>query len=237
MSDFIPESNEYDEPGGVAEEPTGDTDVEGQIEQEAWSGPSQEQWEQMTGFQEQSLPILQALGEILSAPDVDDSQQVPEQPGFAADDYDPYDPAQMASLVQREIAQALQPLQGILGVVATDKGEQLARNELETIRSEVGEFDNDTAFLVASGLIEAGHDPGQALRQAAQYAQSYEQKIRADERAKVEQEFKTLAGAPHETPIGGAAAVGEPPSPTGANRYEVAIRRALANNNPALPAG
>lgn len=221
----------------VEAEPEGDS--EGQVEQAAWEGPSQDEWQRLTAFQEQAMPILGSLSEILNAPD-DDQQQQPQQqaqPGFDADDYDPYDPAQMSQLVAAQVAQALQPLQGLLGVVATDKGEQLARGELETIRGELGEFDNDTAFLVASGLIESGADPSSALRQAAQYAQSYEQKIRADERQKVQAELTNMATAPNEMPIGGASAVGVPPTPTGAGRYEQAIRRHLANRNPVLPAG
>lgn len=231
--------SEYIAPDPVEAEPDGDS--EGQVEQAAWEGPSQDEWQRLTSFQEQAMPILGSLNEILNAPD-DEPQyqgqpQQPQQQGFDADDYDPYDPAQMAQLVNMQVQQALQPLQGLLGVVATDKGEQLARGELETIRGEVGEFDNDTAFLVASGLIESGADPSSALRQAAQYAQSYEQKIRADERSKVQAELTNMASAPNETPIGGASAVGEVPTPTGAGRYEQAIRRALASQHPVLPAG
>lgn len=218
---------------------------------EAWGGPSQEEWQSLTTFQQQAMPVLQSLAEILSAPDPYAGQPQPQhqpnyyqpqgggEPQFGADEFDPFDQNAIASLVDQRVQATLQqtlgPIEGLMGVVASEKGEQLARAELETIRGEVGEFDNDTAFLIASGMIESGTPPEQALRQAAGYAQQYEQKIRADERAKVEQELQTLRGAPRETPIGGASATEGVPVPTGPNRYEDAIRNALARRSPALP--
>jgi len=233
MSEYMPSEQP------AAEEPAAG-DQEGQLEAEAWAGPSQEEWQSLTAYQQATMPIMQELAQILSSPDDTYAQQPQygQQPYGqpAEDDFDPYDQNQLQGLIQQHLNQALEPLQGIVGMVASDKGEQLAKSELETIQNELGAFDTDTAFLVASGLIEAGHDPAQALRHAASYAQSYEAKIRADERAKVQQEYQNVSQAPNELPVGGSALQGVG-TPTGSDRYEVAIARALANNHPSLPTG
>lgn len=226
--------------GGAPDAP----DTDGALEQAAWAGPSQEEWQALTQFQTAATPILQNLHEILSAP-LDENDygnaavqqgQYQQQPGLE-EEWDPFDQDSVARIVDARLQAALEPFQGLLGMVATEKGEALARSELDTIRNEVGEFDNDTAFLVASGLIESGHDPATALRQAASYAQQYEQRIREDERKKVTEELTALRDAPRDGAIGAQPGTENVPTPTGANRYEFAIRRALANGNPALPAG
>jgi hypothetical protein len=207
-----------------------------------WS-PSQDEWQQTQQFIQAAAPILQQLTQ---QPDPYDEyqQQAYQQPQFE-EEFDPFDPESVQRYIQQSVAQGLQqglaqnlgPYEGLLGMVASQQGEALARQELDTIRGELGDFNEDAAFLVASGLIEQGGDPGQALRQSAQYAQEWETQIRSDEREKYKQELQNLQGAPSETPMGSASAANEVGVPTGKGRYEEAIRRALANRQPVYPTG
>lgn len=225
--------------GGVVE-PVGEVvEPVGEGEPESWS-PDRDQWEQTQRFIQQAAPFLDQLSQQLYQQQQGYSQQQPGYQEQPEDDFDPFDPESVQNYIARNIQQGVQqhlaPYEGLLGMVASDQGERLARTELEQIKSEVGEFDQDSAFLIASGLIEQGSDPGTALRQAAQFSQGFEKKIRADEREKYKQELAGLAGAPAETPASSAAAPVEE-VPTGRGRYEEAIRRALANRAPVNPVG
>jgi hypothetical protein len=218
----------------------------------AWA-PSQDEWGQVTGFINAAAPILQQIAYQQQmaqqqgyAPQQQYQQGYEQQPQYQEqEEFDPFDPESVqryiAQQVQDQAAQMFQsslgPYEGLLGMVASQQGEQLARSELDTIRGELGEFDEDAAFLVASGLIEQGGDPSIALRQSAQYAQEWESRIRADEREKYKGELQNLQSAPRETPVGGASAANEEGIPRGQGRYEEAIRRALANRHPIQPVG
>lgn len=196
--------------------------------------PPQEEWGQITQFVSQSAPILQQLAELVNA----DPNEGAE-PSF--EDYDPFDPESVQRMIDaraQAIADAqLSPFKGLLGMLSQREGEALARAELERITGEVGEFDKDTAFMVASGLIDQGMDPAQALRQGATYTKEFESRVRQDERTKVEQELRARGEAPHEPPVG--TTTGEPgqPVPTGPGRYEEAIQRAMSRMRPSVPAG
>jgi len=213
---------------------------------EEWSGPSQEEWQGLVGFQQQVTPFLSELAQALQDPGqgYNDAQgyqpqeQQPQQPEF-----DPWDPNSVQGFIQQGIQegiqQALGPYSGILGIVASREGEQMAHDELDKIRAEVGDFDKDTAFLVASGLIDQGHDPAAALRQGAQFSKEMEARIRADERQKYTGEIKQIATGSGDLPAGQGAAeqVSGPPGQGGAEKYELVIRNALANGHPTMPVG
>lgn len=178
--------------------------------------------------------VVSQLAELLQQPE----PQADPQADFEFDPFDPESVQQLIDMRAQAIAAAqMEPFQGLLGMLSAREGEQLAKAELDRIQGEVGEFDHDMAFLVASGMVDNGHDPAQALRQSASQVREYESKIRADERAKVEAEFQGLGSAPNERGVGSGEAVPGQPVPTGPHRYEEAIARAMANRRPTMPVG
>jgi hypothetical protein len=237
--------------GGEYEEPIGDVDDGGdgggsEEEAAAWA-LSQGDWEQTVNYLQQTAPILQQLQESL--PYLQQMQQYNQQPqGFdqqQGQDIDPFDPSSVQGYIQRQIqegmqqalAQQLGPYQPMLNSFANEQGEQLARQELATIKTTVGDFDQDTAFLIAAGSIEQGNDPSVALRQAAQFSHDYEKKIRSDEREKYKSELQNLRDAPRETPVGSASGREVQPVPTGPRRYQEVVERVLARQNSSTPGG
>lgn len=239
---IINETSEgYDEGGGGGEEGyEGDDGGD-----EEWAGPSQEEWQQMVQYQQQTGPVLAQLGQYLNDTSGLDLNQYQgyEQPQQQEEEFDPYDAESVQSYigrsVQQGIEQALGPFQGILGTVASREGENMAKAELDRIAEDVGDFDRDNAFLVASSLIESGGDPAQSLRQAAQHSRDFEARIRADEREKYRAELEQLAGAPREATTGSSSATENLGVPTGPDRYRIAVQRALpaiAGNND-MPVG
>lgn len=199
-----------------------------------WEGPSQDEWNTVMEFQQTAGPVLQRLGTYLETPDQGAGEYY--QPGVEDDtpEFDPYDADSVQQFIQNGIQsgiqEALGPFQGLLGTIASREGESLAKGELDKISESVGEFDKDNAFLIANGMIEQGHDPAQALHQAASYSKQFEDRIRADEREKFKAELATLSGAPKETATGSFSASEEPGVPTGPDRYRVAIARAFGGN-------
>jgi hypothetical protein len=225
MSEYEAEV-EVEEPDPAPDsEPAPDPEPEPDPAPVAWA-PPQEEWQQMS-------QVVQQLGQLLQE---QEQPQAPEEIEF-----DPFDPESMQRFVQQQaqaIAEAqMAPFRGLLGMLSEREGEQLAKAELEKISGEVGQFDNDMAFLIASGMVDHGQDPAQALRHSASTVKDFESKIRADERAKVQAEFQGLGSAPGETPVGSGSAVPGQPVPTGPNRYEEAIARAMANRRPTMPVG
>ncbi len=227
------------EPIDVAEAPVDATPEEAA----AWA-LKQEDWEQTVGYLQQTAPLLQQLAQYL--PQMQQQQQQTQAPAQAeAPEIDPFDPNSVSNYIQFQINQGLQsalaeqlgPYEGMLGMVASEQGETLARNELESIRSQIGEFDQDTAFLIAAGQIEGGLDPSTALRQAAQYSREWEQKIRTDERERYQKEVQNLQGAPGEVPVGSTSAGEVQPVPTGPRRYHEVVERVLARQNPTSTVG
>lgn len=224
-----------DEPQ-IEETPVEETPVAEAVP-ESWA-PSREEFEQLTKFQQAATPILSQLSEILSDPEV----QRYEQPTAEAPEIDPFDPESLKTYFSYAIEQKLQetmaPFEGILGMVAAEKGEALAREELGRIQEQVGDFDRDAAFLIGSGLIERGVNPQQALTQAAEFTNSFEKRIRESERAKVLEELKELGGSPQEiAPQGTASATEIEKIPTGPNRYQEAVERVLRSRRPSFPVG
>lgn len=228
--------------GGTGYEDDDEVDVEPEPEPEpqaSWS-PSQEEWERLTQFMGQAAPLVAEIARERSEMYTDPGPQPP-----SGEDFDPFDPDSVQNYIQESVqygvTQALQqnfaPYEGVLGMVASQQGEALARQELEKIQGEIGEFDHDSAFLVASGMIEQGVDPVRALRQAAGYARETEERIRADERERYKSELQKLASAPTQAPAGSANGDQIDSVPTGKGRYEEAVRRALANRTPMFPTG
>jgi len=209
-----------------------------------WSGPTQEEWQQQQAWTQQVTPFLSELANALQQPQQEQyGQQQQYQADPAQDQFDPWDPNSMQGYInqgiQQGIQQAMEPYSGILGIVASREGEQLAHNELAKIEQELGAFDKDTAFLVASGLIDQGHDPAAALRKAAEFSKQMESRIREDERTKYNNEIKTISSGRGDLPAGQGSAeqFTPPPGLGGSEKYAAAIERALANGHPSMPVG
>lgn len=227
-------------------EPSGDiaaSDPAGAIEDPAASwAPSREEWERTQEFLSQAGPLLGQIANRVFADPSPAPQQDPSQGGYA---YDPFDENSVADFIEARIsagleqgrAEMLGPMEPLLGHIAEVEGERLARAELSAIQEELGEFDHDQAVLLAQGLLRPGVDPSAALRYAAQTVVAYEKGIREDERKKYEEFLRTKGGAPPAEGASGAAAGEEDAVPTGPQRYEIAVRRALARRNAVYPGG
>jgi len=225
MSELEAEVGEVEEPDAPEPDaPAPDSEPEPAT---AWS-PPQEEWQQMTG-------VVQQLAALLQEP------EQPQPDPMADFQFDPFDPEsvqQMIDMRAQAIAQAqMEPFQGLLGMLSAREGEQLAKAELDRIQGDVGEFDHDMAFLIASGMVDNGSDPAGALRQSAGQVREFESKIRADERAKVEAEFQGLGTAPREQGVGSGEAVPGESVPTGPGRYDQIVERWRANQRPSMPVG
>jgi len=217
-----------------------DDEPDDEEEGDEWEGPSQDEWQQMVHYQQQTAPVMQQLGQYLNAPP---DQQQYYDPNQVQEDssFDPYDENSVQQYIQQNIQagieQALGPWQNLLGSIASREGETVAKGELERIAGQVGEFDKDNAYLVASSLIEQGADPPEALQKAAMYSREFEQRIRADEREKYKAELQQIAGAPMEAGTGSSSATENLGVPTGPDRYKIAVARALGNGHADIPVG
>lgn len=190
-------------------------------------------------------PVLAQMWERLQA----DGQPAPEQDaGPQAPQYDPFDERSVAEFINWQVQQGIEearqglvgPLEPLLGHLAEQEGERLARGELDRIKADIGEFDQDQAVMLAQGLLAnapEGTDPSVVLRYTAEHVHGFEERIRKDEREKYEEFIRTKGGAPGAEGASGAAAHEGEEVPTGPGRYEVAIRRALARSNVVHPGG
>lgn len=203
---------------------------------------SREEWETTQNYLRATAPLLQEVQRLVQSGQMTPAQgqQVLEQNQQAqAPEYDPFEPESVNRFIQHTVGQMLEqalqeqfaPFQGLLGMVASEKGEQLARQEMEAIQGEIGEFDQDLAYVIAAPMIDSGSDPGQAFRQVANYLRQRDEQIRNEAYEKFksdhEQGLLRLANAPGEQ---GGGAIGQESMevPTGPNRYKIAVQRGLA---------
>lgn len=231
-----PAADPTPDPAAVAADPAPDPAPE---PEPSWAGPTQEEWQQTQQY-------LQSVGEAL--PTIyQQLQGMAPQPVAPAEPeltYDPFDQnsvqsyieTKVGNLVQGVLTEKLGPLEGLLGMVAQEKGEALAKQELDRLGTEIGTFDSDTAYAIAAGMIDRGADPSQALQTGARHAFELEQRIRNDERERYKAELAQLGQAPPEIQGGQSPAEVET-VPTGPDRYKIAIDRALARRRPVMPTG
>lgn len=208
-----------------------------------WSGVPREDWENVTGYLQETAPILQQLQQALA--------QAPAEQGGgeAVPDLDLFDEDSVKNFIahatKASINEAFQDqfgdFTGLLGMLASDKGEELARQEMESIKGEVGDFNEDLSLLISRGLLsEDEMEPGQALRTSAQFAANFEKEVRENERQKVLQEYQLIAEGDSSLPAGGGEH-GQVPPPSqdemrGPDRYQSAVQRVLARRR-GMPAG
>jgi len=219
------EAIDQGDPGGAVGDPQTD----------AWA-PSRDEWEQTQRYLQATAPVITQMYEAMQ-------QQGGQQQGGQEQgqyQYDPFDERSVAEFVQQQVAlgmeqargEMLGPLEPLLGHIAETEGERMARAELDRITQEIGEFDQDQAVMLAQGLIQPGVDPSHVLRYAAQHVHAFEERIRADERAKYEEFLREKGGAPNAAGAAGGAAYEEEGVPTGRDKYVTAVNNALARRRP-----
>jgi hypothetical protein len=120
-------------------------------------------------------------------------------------------------------------------MVASQQGEQLARQELDQIKERAGRLQRSCSWI-ASGLIEQGGDPGQALRQSAQYPGSGKARS-APTSGRISSRGAKPPGARRKTPMGKCICGKRGWCPDRERPLRRAIRRALANRQPVYPTG
>lgn len=203
--------------------------------EEPWTGPSREEWEAQQQFVQNAAPILGQIADAMQYT----QQAMPPEPQRPAEPppLDPFDPESVRNFIDYEVRSRTGDYDALMQLTMAEQGERLARQELERLQGEVGPFDNDTALMMAAGMLHEQADPTQAMRMAAQYVQSYEDRIRADERAKYGVQLQENHQAPRETSAN-TAALGEAPQvPSGPNRYEEVVARYMAGKQPQFPTG
>lgn len=201
----------------------------------------------MRGFINSAAPVLghlaQALQQQQAAPAYYQEPVAPEP----APTFDPFEPETVRTYIQSEINRGIEEglrtglgvYEPLLETVASTEGERQARAVLDSLEEQVGAFDQDSAMILAAGLMSQGNVmPEHALRVSAQYLHEMEARIREDERTRYIEELRGLQSAPSEHPVNGGPAASEMETvPTGPQRYQTAIERALARRNATLPIG
>lgn len=205
-----------------------------------WSGPSQEEWEQAQQFQQAAMPILQQVAQALEGGYQEPQQQQQQQPQQPQQQFDPFDPNSVQSYIdnraQEIVHNELGDYENVMQLFAASEGERLARQEMERLQSELGDFDQDAALILATGMLGPSGDPQTALQNAARYLQDYEKRIREDERGRTSQTTQALHQAPQEMPA--STAVTEPRrTPRGPGRYEEVVDNWMAGRRAQLPVG
>lgn len=227
MSELAPENNN----APVEETPAVETPAapEGA---EQWVGPTQEEWQQAQQFQAAATPILQQIANNMGL-----GQQQQQQAAPTAPELDPFDPNSVKAYIDHGIKEGTKNYEGMLRLVEAQQGEALARQELDRLHAEVGEFDDDTALMIAAGLLDQGVQPNQALGQAGQMLRTHEEKIRAAERERHGIALQTHNEAPREAAASTGIAQEESRVPVGKDRYESAVNNFLASRKAGLPMG
>lgn len=211
-----------------------------------WQGVSREEWEGTQQFISAAAPFLQNLAASYQQQQQAAQQQAWEaqNQGPALPEWDPFDENVVQQHFDMRVANAVQealgPYQGLLGHIAADTSQREAESALSRLNEQVGDFDRDAALLIAAPMIDAGTEANSALNAAAQYMHQLEQRIREDERAKVQQGFQDLqgrgqGGEPGRVP--GVPAAELDKVPTGPRRYQEAMERAMERRRGGLPVG
>lgn len=229
------------DPGGGAADPTitgepptpatDPTPPAAAADQPGWV-PSQDEWTQMQQTLQgvgQYAPLLNELAAVLAEPE---GQQQQQYDFSTPEGQQAYLDARLEQMFQERFA----PIEPVLGQIAEREGEAAARNALDQLAKDGGEFDREGALVAAQAYVNAGYSPQDALQNAAAYQRGLEQRIREAALAEYKTSIENGLGAPANPAVPGAAQQNEPP-PTGRDRYEVAARNFFDRRNPIQPVG
>lgn len=214
----------------AAPDPPAAATPEGEATAQSWTGPSQEEWQQTQQVLQQvgqGLPFLSELQQLLAE---DPAQQQSYQQIDPNADPQAYMDARLEQMFNERFG-AFEP---VLGQIAEREGEQAARNELDRLASEGGDFNRDIALVVAQQRVDQ-MGPQQALAAGAEFARNLQKQIGDQAVEAYKQSIAAAASAPTDVSAPGAA-TDLPATPTGRDRYEEAARRAWAEMHPVNPA-
>jgi hypothetical protein len=184
-----------------------------------WVGPSQDEWrqtQQALAHLSQYAPVLGQLGEVLAA----------DQGGEPEFDFDLLDPQQareaMRAEAERMFSERFGQYEPILVQQQRAQGHQMMEEAFTALESELGGgFDHGTAAAFAESALRETNDAFQAVRVGAQRAREFEQKIRKEAVEEYRKHLETIASAPREPGVNGAAST---PADTPASEIEAAMR-------------
>jgi hypothetical protein len=231
VSELAPENNTAPEATPTPAPTPEETPVTQQAPE--WRGPTQEEWEQAQQFQQAATPILQQIATNMGLVNPQQQQQPQAQPPAL----DPFDPRSVEEFIDYKTNERMGQFEGMMRLVEAQQGEALARQELERLHTEVGDFDSDTALMIAAGMLDQGVPPNQALTQAASMLREHEEKIRAAERERHGIQMQNVHEAPRESAASQGIAQEATRVPVGKNRYEDAVNNFLSSRRAQLPIG
>lgn len=122
------------------------------VEEDSWTGPSQEEWQQ-------TMEFIGSLQQAMEAPVQAEPQQ---ENGAQRPTFDPYDPDAFSQQLDAYIESKLQPVQEITQSAAMAEAEERAADIVTDLQAQHGEFMlPDSAQLVtvlANDYIEAAQE-------------------------------------------------------------------------------
>lgn len=217
--------------------------------------PTEEWGGRIDSFIQGAEPVLSQLAEILAQPDggyeqqpgYDPYQPDPNVPMVYQPTGDPaYDQWQVdyinwqqqyggqqqqggfdPSMIQQAVEQAMAPYTPMMEAQAQQQGEAYARQALDDIKAEVGDFDQEQAITVAQAFMAQGYDAQTSLAAAARHVHDYEEGLRTQAIDAYKATLQRQAEAGGDLGAGGSA-LETPGTPTGRGRYEEAVQRHLS---------
>src|SRR5215831_18634848 len=176
----------------VPEQPPVEPEAPAEPVEEAWSGPSQEEWEQIQAQLQQYAQMLQPQ----------QPQYQPQQP-MAPDPFSETFQQDLDAYIGYWMAGSQQLEQEI----RLAQAEEFAMEHLDSLAQKSGEFDREAAYARANMiLMQSGGDPMAALDQAARDVREYEQRVGQAFYDRQIEQLQTNAGAPRGMPAGGTGA-------------------------------
>jgi len=158
--------------------------VEPEPVEEAWSGPSQSEWEDAQA----QLQQYQQLQQQLQQQQPQEQYQQPQAP-------DPFSETFQQDL-DAYIGHRLQGAQQLEQEIRLAQAEEAAMGRLNELAQQGGDFDRDAAYARANMiLMQQGGDPMRALDQAAKDVREYEQRVGQAFYDRQIEQLQTNAGA------------------------------------------
>jgi hypothetical protein len=158
--------------------------IEPEPVEEAWSGPSQSEWEDAQA----QLQQYQQLQQQLQQQQPQEQYQQPQAP-------DPFSETFQQDL-DAYIGHRLQGAQQLEQEIRLAQAEEHAMGRLNELAQQGGDFDRDAAYARANMiLMQQGGDPMRALEQAAKDVREYEQRVGQAFYDRQIEQLQTNAGA------------------------------------------
>lgn len=181
--------------------------------EDAWTGPSQEEWQQTQAQLADAAALVEAVR----------SQQSGE--GGPLSEYDP----EFRQALDQYIDQRLAPYSSFQQDAILGEAEQRAQDILHDLSVRDGEFDTATARLRADSLLPAmaeKYGPGPkaaeaALAAAASAQRDYEQQVRDAAVQQYQNQLRGIASAPREPAANGVPAATQHVTPQGGDELDL----------------